>query len=763
MIMLPSCSKKEYEVSFLGFDNEIIEQIKVRKKDKITYPNEPTVEGYDFVGWDQQIEYTKKDIVIKANYQIKKFTVKFFDELGNLLETKTVSYNQSIDYQYTFNKEGYFFVKWDQNLNNIKSNLEVKPVFSESKYTVKFYNELNSIIKEEVVSYGSSVTAPADLVKEGYKFIGWNTSFDNVTSDLNVYPVFEALKYKVCFYYEDGNLLTEQYVEYGRHAIAPADLVKEGYKFIGWNTSFDNVKSELEIYPIFEILQYKVRFFDENDNLLKEELVNYGSKATAPDDLIKEGCYFIGWDKSFDNVTSDLDIYPVYNTTNYTVTFIGMYGDVLKTETVNYNESATAPSAPLIDYYNFVQWDKTFDKVTSNLTIQAVYSKKQQSYDISNPNYWLQILSSEYDIKKTILDQTQIKNYNEQILSDYVKTEVIDVLGIKGTKTQIYVKNLIEAYNNINKYTVYNNDTKTSLSSTEKTAILNNRNLSSIPSIVTIKYGIITDFGWLRSYPTNHYSSTYTMDRFQETSLNVGEGVAIYHESTDKNWYFVQAENYNGWIEKKYVAECSYEVLESFLKPSNNLIIISDYVNIENAFVRMGQSFPLISKEDNSYTIKFPTRNSEGMLELKDLVLAKSDSYHEGYLEYNYYNIFIQGFKLLGIDYSWGDKDRYGRDCSSTMNAIYKCFGFMMARNTSNQVATPTYGIKLNGLTNASIQNYKPGTMIYTSGHVMLYIGEDANGVAYLLHNTTAGNGACILQSLNSFGGSRIIGILRFQ
>ena len=97
------------------------------------------------------------------------------------------------------------------------------------------------------------------------------------------------------------------------------------------------------------------------------------------------------------------------------------------------------------------------------------------------------------------------------------------------------------------------------------------------------------------------------------------------------------------------------------------------------------------------------------------------------------------------------------------MNAIYKCFGFMMPRNTSNQVAIPTYGSKVSGLTNATVQNYKPGSLIFTSSHVMLYIGENESGVAYLLHNTNAGNGECILQSLNDYGGSRINGVLKLQ
>lgn len=701
-LMITGCSKKQYEVKFIGLNSEIIESFSLYKDDQVVYPDAPNIEGYDFIKWDKDIKYLSENTIITAIYEIKTYNVNFYDENDNLLETLVVEYNSGVSFNHLFNVEGYSFIGWDKDLSHITSDLDVKPLFGKKTFSVKFYDESDTLIKEEIVEYGSS-------------------------------------------------------------AIAPSDLTKEGHSFIGWDTDFTNVLANLVIYPVFESQKFTVNFYDESGKLLKEEVVDYGTSAegiTAPD---KEGYKFIRWDEDTNNIKSNLDVYPIYEELIFTVTFVDQYGDVLKVEEVKFKQSATAPDAPTFDYYNFYKWDLDFSEVKSNMTVKAIYTKDQQTYSISNVNYWLQILSSKYNINKTILTPSEINSYNEKILSDYTKTEVMDVLSITGTKTQSYVKNLITAYANINKYTVYNDSTKVALTTTDKDAILSNRNLTSVPATVTVKYGIISDFAWLRSYPTNHYSNNYSMDRFQETSLNVGEGVAIYHESLDKQWYFVQAENYNGWIEKKNVAECSYDELEAFLKPQNSLLVISDYVTLESSHVRMGQMFPLVDKTDDSYTMKFPTRNSDGTLVLKDLTVAKSNDYHEGYLDYTYYNVFNQAFKLLGIDYSWGDKDKLGRDCSSTMNAIYKCFGFMMPRNTSNQVAIPTYGSKVSGLTNATVRNYKPGALIFTSSHVMLYLGENESGIAYLLHNTTSGNGECILQSLNDYGGSRINGVLKLQ
>lgn len=57
----------------------------------------------------------------------------------------------------------------------------------------------------------------------------------------------------------------------------------------------------------------------------------------------------------------------------YTVTFVDWNGTVLKTQIVEEGSGATAPNNPLRDGYNFIGWDKTFTNVTGDLTVTAQY------------------------------------------------------------------------------------------------------------------------------------------------------------------------------------------------------------------------------------------------------------------------------------------------------------------------------------------------------------------------------------------------------
>ncbi len=693
---------EKYKVLFLNKDNKVINTIFVTKNEVFEYPDAPTIEGYEFIGWDKLLYQVTEDTTIKANYKKLSFTVKFYDINDNVISTQNIDYNETAIAPDLDAVEGYNFIGWDKEFEKVLSDLEIKPVYSKDTFVVKFYDINNNVISTQNIGYNETAIAP----------------------DLNVV---------------------------------------EGYDFIGWDNEFNNVLSDLEIKPIYNRKTFIVKFVDNLGNLIDEQVVIYGENAVEPENTSIEGYTFTGWDKEFSNIVEDLVVTGVYEAIYYTVTFLDMYGDVIETKTVQSHKEAEAPVAPTVDYHTFSKWDKNLDKVTDDLTIQALYTFDNKTYDIKDVNYWLQIMSKKYNINKTLLEEDEIAFFNSKVVSDYSKTKVVDLAKISTTETYSNVYSLITKYSNINKYTIYNDSTGTAISSSEKTTILNNRNLDNIPTQINVKFGIITNFAWMRSYPTNYYSDKYAMDRFQETTLNVGEGVAIYHESLDGNWYFVQAQNYNGWVEKKNIALCSFDEMKEFINVNERLVVVSDYQIIENAHVRMGQAFPLIETNETTHKIKFPTRDNNGNLYLKEVTVANSENYSIGYLEYTYKNVYKQAFKLLGIDYSWGDKNTDGRDCSSTMNAIYTSFGFMMPRNTSNQKAIPSYGVTVSGINDSIMKTYKPGTMIFSSGHVMLYIGENASGSSYLLHNTTSGNGECILQALSSYGGSKIIGLLKMQ
>lgn len=60
---------KEFEVIFLGANNEIIAKSKVAEGENVTPPAAPTLEGYTFVGWNASLNNITHDVIIRAVYK----------------------------------------------------------------------------------------------------------------------------------------------------------------------------------------------------------------------------------------------------------------------------------------------------------------------------------------------------------------------------------------------------------------------------------------------------------------------------------------------------------------------------------------------------------------------------------------------------------------------------------------------------------------------------------------------------------------------
>lgn len=76
---------------------------------------------------------------------------------------------------------------------------------------------------------------------------------------------------------------------------------------------------------------------------------------------------------------------------NFTVTFVDSDDTLISTQTVEYNKSATSPEYPTKEGLSFNSWDKSFTNVTSNLTVKAVYETSTTGliFDLIGEEYFV--------------------------------------------------------------------------------------------------------------------------------------------------------------------------------------------------------------------------------------------------------------------------------------------------------------------------------------------------------------------------------------
>lgn len=244
----------------------------------------------------------------------------------------------------------------------------------QTKVIVKIQDEDGSIYKENVVF---SDLFTLSLQKEGYTgrlyrdadFLKPLTKDSKVKNGDTVYVKWTINKYTVTFM--DGEKVLEtQTVEYEAAATAP-DTARlsppEGMQFAKWDKDFSKVTEDIEVSAVYEPNEYSV-IFKNGETTLKTEMVKHGFAATPPNVFDTATKKFVGWDKSFDNVTSDLIVNAKFETKKFTLTFINFDGTTVYTAEVEYGASIdshfeTADSAAtyddILDYDGWYKADGT--------------------------------------------------------------------------------------------------------------------------------------------------------------------------------------------------------------------------------------------------------------------------------------------------------------------------------------------------------------------------------------------------------------------
>lgn len=222
----------------------------------------------------------------------------------------------------------------------------------------------------------------------------------------------------------------------------PETPQREGYVFGGWffdDGVFSKPLDENSIKEISKSGQYIVYakwteeiyytyvFYNDTTELKRVRALS-GSVIALPETPNKESAQFVytflGWSPSVPTeLTENINFYAQFSQADryYTVTFVcGENADITgqTTQSIAYGQAASAPTVARAGY-DFLGWDKTFDIVESNLTVNARWS----------PALYSVALQTSDPLKGTATGDCQ-KEYGEQVT--VTATPVSDSFGFEG-------------------------------------------------------------------------------------------------------------------------------------------------------------------------------------------------------------------------------------------------------------------------------------------------------------------------------------------
>lgn len=265
---------------------------------------------------------------VRKKQNKKKYIVVFQDEDNTVLKTTFVSAGGTAQPPDIPAKKGEtehyetVFARWDTDYSRVENNLVVKAVYEEvpKKYLVMYFHENDRLLGMESVPYGSPAKAeiyPEKKEDEEYEYIfeRWSRPLDCIKGDTNVRAVFQKKRkvFRVRFFHEDGSLLKEEQVAYGKRAETPDEPKKERdavyhYLFQGWSQPTIRVTENMDIYAVFSAIynEYTIAFYDGEKTIAKIN-GHYGDPVDFP--AVSKKGYDLFWSKTPEKVEESCEIH----------------------------------------------------------------------------------------------------------------------------------------------------------------------------------------------------------------------------------------------------------------------------------------------------------------------------------------------------------------------------------------------------------------------------------------------------------------------
>ena len=267
--------------------------------------NNPTKEGYTFLGWTLQWESTPStnvtiptwstwDRAYVANWSINQYTITFNSNWGSEVSAITQDYNTDVTRPADPTKNGYTFGGWQPS---VPATMPAENTTVVAQWNIETYNITYNLDGGELAQW---VTNPETYTvetntfrlnnpsKTGYDFVGWDDWKWNIsdavdvvkwsTGNRNYTATYNVHKWQLTFK-SDNEVISSEQVAYGSELTAPADPVKYGYTFKWWNPSVPATMPDnnLTINAVWEVNKHNVTYVSEGQTFEEFTNIAYGS------------------------------------------------------------------------------------------------------------------------------------------------------------------------------------------------------------------------------------------------------------------------------------------------------------------------------------------------------------------------------------------------------------------------------------------------------------------------------------------------------
>ena len=384
---------------------------------------EPTREGWDFIGWDADLpETVKEDKEFTAMYSPREYTLTWLDATGNEIDHGSFYFEDEIDS--SFVPDGYKEDAWintkDSTTVTFPFSMPAEDVVLQASADAATYKAHFMVDDEEFDVtenlVDTDILLPAnEPTKEGYSFLMWDPE-PGVQEPEDMYfdAVFEKKLCEIVYDpnggsftnvptgYDTGDNGSISYIaEYGEDIEVPEDPTRDGYVFVGWDKDTPTTMPEGdetiqtadgEVYVTTITAQWRAEqhtlTFDANGGAYATgadviTITDYTdadvTDRTPTDDPVRDGYIFTGYEPALidDEMPTkmpgeDATYVAQWDPEQHTVTFDPTGGEqdyngtpaTIDPITGNTDDPMTMPDDPVWEGHTFEGWvDENGDPV----------------------------------------------------------------------------------------------------------------------------------------------------------------------------------------------------------------------------------------------------------------------------------------------------------------------------------------------------------------------------------------------------------------
>ncbi len=288
---------------------------------KIDSPAAPNKPGYTFVGWVPAIPETvpAENMSFKAQWTINQYSLTFNADNGTEATVITQDYGTKFDTPADPTREGYTFAGWDMDIPETipAENMSFTAKWIANQYTLTFDSDGGSDVAAITQDYGTKIETPAAPTKTGYTFAGWDNEIPETmpAESMSFKAQWTINQYTLTFNADNGTEDVEITQDYGTKFETPADPIREGYTFAGWDMDIPETipAEDMSFTALWSVNSYKLVYILDGE-VYAEYDVEYGSEITPENDPEKTGYTFDGWTEIPETMPAhDVEIYGSFS------------------------------------------------------------------------------------------------------------------------------------------------------------------------------------------------------------------------------------------------------------------------------------------------------------------------------------------------------------------------------------------------------------------------------------------------------------------